>query len=238
MLTLRHPYLNPRQMNSGTVDFRPPTGSGLPALANTSGLAPSYGTLGIGLVMLGEEEDTVEETICLLEYSGGASPAVVSDRRYPDAWLVTVRPEEEWFEGDDDDEVRSSFQSAVAAFRDAHGEPVAVMQSLGTRHADLQPKSGFTNLSQAPDTFDLLDASGEVIGCAFVVRADATRTSQHWVLFTNDPFDGVHCVRRTSGGYANLHAFLDAMQDLRDESPVDFSHAVEDAVHHLDLPWP
>ena len=237
MLTLRRPYLKTRQMNTGTVDFRPVNGTGLPALPNQSGQAPDYDTIGIGLALAGTQQNTVNEVLCLLEYSGGESPAVVSDRRLPDIWRVEARTDETSFDGASDEEVISNFQSAVVALRASHGSPIAVMLSAGVRHGDLQPKASFGNLSQAPGTFDLFDNSGEVAGCAFLVRTDVTTTAQHWVQFGNAPFDAVQCVRRASGGYTNLHAFLDAMQDLRDASPIAFAHAVEQVTHHLDVPW-
>jgi len=237
VLTLRHPYLKTRQMNSGTVDFLPSTGPGVPAILNQNGQAPTYETVGIGLALLGPQQNTVDEYLCFYQYSGGESPAVVSDRRAPEAWWVEARSEESSFDGASDAEVISNFQSAVVAVRAAHGSPIAVMQGAGVRHGDLQPKATFGDLSQAPDTFDLLDGSGEAVGCAFVARTDVTTTAQHWIQFGSDPFDGIQCVRRASGGYASLHAFLDAMQDLRDASPIAFAHAVEQVTHHLDVPW-
>ena len=237
MLCLRWPYLMCRQMNTGTFDFRPPSGSGYPAIPNQDDVAPSYDVVGIGFAREGATADTIHELIAFVTFSGGSSPAVLSDRRPPDGWQVTLRDESTEFSGVDDDEAEAFFKSAVSAFRSSHGEAIAVMESLGVRHDNIQPKSAFANLTQATGTFDILDADSEVVGCAFVARTGATTTSQHWVMFDNHPFNAVRCERRATGGYSNLHAFLDAMHAQRAAALLDYPHAVEVVTHYLDVPW-
>jgi hypothetical protein len=237
VLALQYPYLKDHQMNTGTVDFRPSGTGGVPALPNGEEEAPDYGTNGIGFARAGAEEGQVNEMLCFFTYSGGASPAVVSDRRHPDVVRVVVRDSETEFTGANNQAALDSFQSAVSAYRQECGQAIAVMESHGTRYANLQSKSGYSNLSQAPDTFDILDASDDPVGCAFIARTGATTTTQHWVMFGSQAFDLVKCVRRSTGGFSSLHDFLDAMQDARDNAGVNFPHAVESVTHYLDIPW-
>lgn len=237
MLALRYPYLRDHQMNTGTVDFRPSGSGGVPALPNGDGHAPSYGTNGIGFARAGAEPGQVNEVLCFFSYSGGANPPVVSDRRHPDVLRVVVRDEQTEFTGPTDQAALDDFKSAVAAYRQDCGQAIAVMQGSGLRHSDLQPKSGYSNLSIAPDTFDIFDPQNNPVGCAFIARTSPTTTSQHWVMFGSQEFGQVKCVRRSSNGFSSLHAFLDAMQSLRNNAGVAFPHAVESVTHHLDVPW-
>ena len=235
MLTTMRPYLLDRQMNTGTVDFRPPVGRGQPALANTAAQAPAYSTIGIGFARA-SGENSLNEVLCFFDYSGGPSPAVVSDRRAPDAFVVAVRETKHAFGGTDSVEAEAAFKRSISAFRSMHGYAIAVMESCGERHADLQSKTHYTNASCAPDTFDVLNIHGGSVGAGFIVRNGATTTSQHWVMFGALPFDRVRYERRVAGGYASLHTFLDAMQDARDLVGFAFPHAVESFTHYLDVP--
>lgn len=237
MLALRYPYLKDHQMNTGTVDFRPSGTGGVPALPNGDDEAPSYGTNGIGFAWAGQQQGHVDEVLCFFDYSGGANPAVVSDRRHPDLLRVAVRGAQTEFSGATDQAALNDFKSSVVAYRSTCGHAIAVMESNGLRYSDLQPKTNYTNLSQAPDTFDILDANDQPVGCSFIARTGSTTTSQHWVMFGSQAFDLVKCVRRSSTGFSSLHAFLDAMQDARDNAGVVFPHAVESVTHYLDVPW-
>ncbi|MEQ1565284.1 MAG: hypothetical protein ABMA64_06570 [Myxococcota bacterium] len=237
MLSLRYPYLRNHQMNTGSVDFRPPGSGGAPALPNAEQQAPSIDTNGIGFAAAGAAAGLVNEVLCFFSYSGGANPAVVSDRRHPGVFRVVARNAQTEFSGASSAEALADFKTAVLAYRQSCGTAIAVMVGDGTRHTDLQPKSAYSDVSQAPDTFDVLDGSQATVGCAFIARTSSTTTTQHWVMFGNQAFDQVKCVRRSSGGFSSLHAFLDAMQDARTSAFVAFPHAVDNVTHYLDLPW-
>ncbi|MCB9796289.1 MAG: hypothetical protein H6741_26645 [Alphaproteobacteria bacterium] len=239
MLTHLRPLLLTHEIATGSVDLRPaPGGGGEDALENENGQAPTLDTVGIGFARAGSGGYDVEELLCFYAFSGGSSPTVASDRRPPDVFRVLMRGSTTEFGGADDDEAEANFKDAVSDFRDTYGQAIARMESKGMRHSDLQPKTGYTNLSTAPDTFDIYDSSDDKIGEAFMARYSASETRQHWVLFSNTAFDDLKVVRRSSGGYSSLHDFLDEMQDQRDTLGVAFFHAVEECAHYLDVPVP
>ncbi len=129
----------------------------------------------------------------------------------------------------------ASFKAAIAAKQTELGRAVACWEATGVRYDDLN--TSFSDASEGCETRDVLrESDGSKVGEAFLYRSSATQTVQHWVLRNDERFDQVRVVKRTSGGYASLSAFLTAQANAR-SAGVRWPHAVETVTHHLSCPW-
>jgi hypothetical protein len=129
----------------------------------------------------------------------------------------------------------AGFKSAVAARQTALGRDVVCFDSTGTRYADLN--TNFGNATEGIETRDVLRISDSTkVGEAVLFRSGSSETTQHWVMRTSDRFDDVRVVKRPSGEYASLTAFLNAQASARPQN-ASWPHVVEVCTHYFFCPW-
>ena len=217
------------QINTGTCDILPGPGLGgdtFDPIATTTG-APALDVIATAVAAPHPGSWDMRELLAWLPWNGAPNPPLVADIRPAPDFLVQIRSAYEFSS-------LADFRAAVVSRRQALGEPIACMGSDSMRHSDLQT-SGFTNLTAGVETWDIYDSEDDLIGAAFIARSSNSTTQQHWVLFTNQDFDDVRCVRRTTSA-SSLDAFLSEMADARAASQNAFQHAVEECTHHNDVP--
>lgn len=225
------------QMHSGTADLVPDSGSG------EAPMAPS-GISSESLALLPEDTwgaawasapnpgqaGSSQELIAVWTGLPGSLPPLSADLRVPGILRVRDRsPSDSVYTS------ASAFKAAVAARQTALGTDVACWDATGTRYADLN--TNFSDQSEGAETRDVYRESDNTkVGEAFIYRASATQTVQHWVLFNTERFDQVRVVKRTSGGYSSLSSFLSSLANQKG-SGVSWPHAVETVTHYLSCPW-
>jgi len=220
------------EMHTGSTDLIPTSGSGdlplSPSGMSLSAPNPSWGSACVEAPPPGNAGSS-RELIALWGGLPSPLPATPADLRLPDVFTVQDRSENHWFPNMDD------FRGRAATRQTALGHAVPCFDAIGTRYDDLQ--TGFADATAGAETRDVFRLSDNVkVGEAFIYRASSTQTVQHWVLFNADRFTGVRVERRTSGAYASLHAFFDALLTQRVQG-VKWPHTVETCTHYLSCPW-
>lgn len=224
------------EIDKGSGDLESLISWGVSALPNAANQAPNLQTVGVIYAedYAGSGGWTVAEYMAVFPPTGANPPPLAADQRHPGAFKLHMRSSTTAFES------LSAFQAAVATYRTQRGSAVPCVEALGKRFSDLQSDltaNGFPDANQGCETRDLFAGSGTTpIGAAFLARTSATATTQHWVLFDNRPFDNIRCELRATS-YSSVSAFLSAMAELREDSPVAFRHAYESATHYTDVPW-
>lgn len=241
MLTLNLPYYLSRDwappMHSGTADFLPDSGQGEGALlpsgiSQQSQQALPTNTWGAGWASAPNPGQAGSSQEILAIWSGlpASFPPLSADQRVPSPVRLLERDAADALFTS-----ASSFKSAVAARQVALGRDVVCYDISGTRYADLN--TNFANQTEGKETRDLYRLSdGVKVGEAFLYRINETQTVQHWVLFNAERLTGVRIVKRSSGEYASLSAFLSSLSSQK-PSNVNWPHAVETVTHHLSCPW-
>lgn len=228
----REPHAAP-QMHTGSIDLLPSDNTGLdplsPAGLSLSAPSPTWGAAIVEAPAPGAG-GTSRELIALWGGLPATFPATAADLRLPNVFSVKERPEGHRFP------TMSEFRSKVAARQQELGQAVPCFDAIGTRYDDLNT-AGFADASAGAETRDVFRISDNVkVGEAFIYRANAAQTVQHWVLFNNERLTDVRVERRLSGAYSSLHQFFSALTSQRVPG-VKWPHAVETVTHYLSCPW-
>ncbi len=242
MLLLNVPYYladdRAPQMHSGTADYVPdPNDDGEDPLT-PSGISQSSRDLlpdetwGVGWASAPSpgQSGTSQELLAFWSGLPANFPPLAADLRVPGIIRVRDRsPSDSLYTS------ASAFKSAVAAHQTALGRDVVCFDATGTRYADLN--TNFSDQTTGAETRDIYrESDATKVGEAFLYRASATQTVQHWVLFNTERFDQVRVVKRTSGGYGSLQGFLSSLSSQKPNG-VSWPHAVETVTHYLSCPW-
>lgn len=221
------------EMHTGSIDLIPFDTTGLdplsPAGLTLSAPAPTWGAAVVEAPSPGAN-GTSRELIAVWGGLPSSLPATAADLRLPDVFSVKDRPSAHWFPS------MADFRSRVAARQAALGTAVPCFDAIGTRYDDLNT-SGFFDASAGAETRDVYRLSDNVkVGEAFIYRANAAQTVQHWVMFNDQRFNEVRVERRQSEGYTSLFQFFSALTGQR-IAGVKWPHTVETVTHFLSCPW-